>query len=68
VADKSEFVDMIGEATRQSRRRVKPNVVDLMPASKEVSRLSRWPPGSWKEWRLQTLMPWRIKPWGKDRD
>jgi hypothetical protein len=67
VADKPEFVDMIGEATRQARRRAVPRMVDLMPMSKETSRLSRWPPDSWKQWRLETLLPWRIKPWG-DKD
>ena len=47
MADKSEFVDMISEATRQSRRRVMPRIVDLPTAPKETSRLSHWPPEHW---------------------
>jgi hypothetical protein len=67
VADKSEFVDMISEATRQARRRVMPRIVDLEPATKETSRLSHWPPDHSEQWRMETLTPWRIKPWrGKD--
>ena len=42
MADKSEFVDMISEATRQTRRRYKPRVAE--PEVKETSRLSHWPP------------------------
>ena len=67
MADKSEFVDMISEATRQSRRRVMLPVVDLPTAPKETSRLSHWPPDHWEQWRMETLTPWRLKPWrGKD--
>ncbi len=47
MTDKSEFVDMISEATRQSRRRVMPRIVDLQPVAKETSRLSHWPPDHW---------------------
>jgi len=51
MADKPEFVDMIGEATRQIRRRVVRHAVE--PRSKERSRLSHWPriggySGAWK--------------------
>jgi 16S rRNA U1498 N3-methylase RsmE len=42
MAEKSEFVDMIREATRQSRRRVMPRIIE--PEVKETSRLSHWPP------------------------
>jgi hypothetical protein len=67
VAEKSEFVDMISEATRQSRRRAMPRIVDLPPAPRETSRLSHWPPEHWQQWRMETLKPWRIKAWwGKD--
>ena len=61
VADKSEFVDMISEATRQSHRRIVPRVVQRMV--KETSKLSNWPPNPWQQWRLETITPWRIKSW-----
>ena len=68
MADKPEFVDMISEATKQLRRRTTPRIVDLLPiATKETSRLSHWPPEQWDRWRMETLTPWKIKPWlGKD--
>ena len=63
MADKSEFVDMISEATQQARRRMR--IVDLQPAAatKETSRLSHWPPEHWQQWRMEKLTPWKIKPW-----
>lgn len=62
MANKSEFVDMIGEATRQYRRRIAPRVAK--PAEpKEMSRLSRWPPERWVQWRIETLTPWKMKSW-----
>ena len=63
MADKPEFVDMISEATRQSRRRSTPRIVDLEPVVKETSRLSHWPPDRWTQWRMETLTPWKLKPW-----
>ena len=63
MADKPEFVDMISEATRQSRRRSTPRIVDLEPVVKETSRLSHWPPDRWTKWRMETLTPWKLKPW-----
>ena len=65
MADKSEFVDMISEATRQTRRRIMPRVVE--PEFKERSRLSHWPPDHWKQWRIETMTPWKLKSW-KSRD
>jgi hypothetical protein len=65
VADKSEFVDMISEATRQTRRRIMPRVVE--PEVKERSRLSHWPPDHWKQWRIETMTPWKLRSW-KSRD
>ena len=61
MADKPEFVDMISEATRQSRRRVVPRVVE--PVVKETSRLSHWPPVRWEQWRVETLTPWKLRSW-----
>jgi hypothetical protein len=62
VADKPEFVDMISEATRQSRRRYAPHV-EAAPVVKETSRLSHWPPDRWVQWRMETLTPWKMKSW-----
>jgi hypothetical protein len=60
VADKPEFVDMISEATRQSRRRT----VTVAPAPvKERSRISHWPPVRMVQWRLENLTPWKLKSW-----
>jgi hypothetical protein len=61
MANKPEFVDMIGEATQQKRRRVMPRVV--APVVKEASRLSHWPPDRWEQWRMEHLTPWKLKPW-----
>jgi hypothetical protein len=61
VAEKSEFVDMISEATRQTRRRIVRQVAE--PEIKETSRLSHWPPDRWRQWRIETLTPWKIRSW-----
>ncbi len=63
MADKPEFVDMISEATKQSRRSNQARMVDLPPApgAKETSRLAHRQ--SMVEWRLENLTPWKIKPW-----
>jgi hypothetical protein len=61
MAGKSEFVDMIAAATRQTRRRIMPRVAEA--EDKEISRLSHWPPDRWAQWRMETLTPWKLKPW-----
>ena len=61
MADKKAFVDLIGDATRQ-RRRVGTALVAPAPA-KERSRLSHWPSNRHLQWRLETLMPWKIRSW-----
>jgi hypothetical protein len=62
MADKSEFVDMISEATRQvRRRRVMPRAA--APVVKEASRMSHWPPEHLEQWRMENLTPWKIKSW-----
>jgi hypothetical protein len=61
MGEKSEFVDMISEATRQSRRRVMPRVIKA--EVKETSRLSHWTPDRWEQWRLETLTPWKLRAW-----
>ena len=65
MADKSKFVDMISEATRQARRRRIAPRAESAPV-KEVSRLSHWPPDRWAQWRTDTLTPWKVKPWKVD--
>jgi hypothetical protein len=65
MADKSEFVDMISDATRQNQRRYAPRVAE--PEVKESSRLSHWPSDRWQQWRVETLTPWKLKSW-KFRD
>ena len=61
MADKPEFVDMIGEATRQTRRRVWPRIIDIAPV-KETSRLGHRP-DRLEAWRMETFTPWKLKPW-----
>ena len=61
MADKSEFVDMISDATRQVRRVIVRRADE--PVVKETSRLSHWPPDRWEQWRVETLTPWKLRPW-----
>ena len=62
MADKPEFVDMISEATRQSRRRLMPRVV-AAPWSRKprVSATGRRTAGS--SGGSETLTPWKLKSW-----
>jgi hypothetical protein len=63
MADKPEFVDIISEATKQSRRRPAARMVDLpAPAAKETSRLSHRSERL-EQWRVENFTPWKIKPW-----
>ena len=62
MADKPEFVDMISEATRQSRRRTSRPVL-VEPEVKERSRISHWPSDRMVQWRLENLTPWKLKSW-----
>jgi hypothetical protein len=62
MADKPEFVDLISEATRQSRRNVS-RVVDLEPVVvKDTSRLGHRSQ-RFEAWRLETFTPWKLKSW-----
>ena len=61
MADKPEFVEMISEATRQSRRRATTLIIE--PDVKERSRLSHWPPDRVVQWRMENLTPWKLKSW-----
>ncbi|SDI69810.1 MULTISPECIES: hypothetical protein [Bradyrhizobium] len=64
MADKPEFVDMISEATKQSRRSNQSRMVDLPPAAgtRETSRLSHRSERL-EQWRLENITPWKIKSW-----
>ena len=66
MADKSEFVDIISEATKQVRRRIVRKAVD--PEVKEKSRLAHQS-SRMEQWRVQTFSPWKLRPWNwKDWD
>jgi hypothetical protein len=60
-ADKSEFVDTIGDATKQRYRRVMPRAKELV--AKETPKMGHWPPVRLEQWRMENLTPWKIKPW-----
>jgi hypothetical protein len=62
--DKSDFVDLISDATRQHRRRsTKRQVAE--PEVKNEKKLSNWPPARMDQWRLVNLTPWKmtLKSW-----
>ncbi len=59
MAEKSTFVDMIQEATRQNRRRFDARAPK--PSVGERPRLGRWPPPRLAAWRLEMLKPWKAK-------
>jgi hypothetical protein len=59
MAEKSTFVDMIQEATRQRWRR--PITRAAKPADDEKPRLSRWPPPRQAAWRFALLKPWKVR-------
>ena len=64
MADKPEFVDMISEATPQSRRRIMPRIVDLPTAARSRKpRVSVMPSDHLEQWRMEKLTPWKIKSW-----
>ena len=66
MADKSEFVDIISEATRQVRRRIVRKVVE--PEVRQASRLGHRS-SRMDQWRVQTFTPWKLRPWNwKDWD
>jgi hypothetical protein len=61
MADKPEFVDTIGELTRQNYRRTVKRAAE--PAVKEKPRVGHWPPERLEQWRMENLTPWKIKSW-----
>lgn len=62
MADKPEYVDLISEATRQHRRRATPLRIAVKPEV-EASKLSRWPPAMFRQWKVETLMRWKSASW-----
>jgi hypothetical protein len=63
MANKPEYVDLISDATRQHRRRTTPLRIVAKPEVEETSKLSRWPPAMFKQWKLETLMRWKSESW-----
>lgn len=66
MANKPEYVDLIGDVTRQHRRRAEARVVKRVIEDPEESaqperRLSNWPPGRFAQWRLENLTAWKLK-------
>ena len=65
MANKPQYVDLIGDATRQNRRRREARfvkrVIDEPEEPQEERRLSNWPPGRFAQWRLEKLTPWKLK-------
>ncbi len=59
MVNKPEYVDLVSEATRQHHRRVAPRLVTREAEGGETSRLSRWPPAMFRQWKLHNLMPWK---------
>ncbi|MBK3661820.1 hypothetical protein JJE66_11230 [Bradyrhizobium diazoefficiens] len=68
MANKPDYVDLISDATRQHRRRTTPLRIVAKPEVEETSRLSRWPPAIFRQWKIENLMPWKsasrkLKDW-----
>ncbi|MBR0990812.1 hypothetical protein JQ580_08810 [Bradyrhizobium japonicum] len=59
MANKPEYVDLIGEATRQHHRRAPRLRIIAKPEVEETSKLSRWPPAIFKQWKIENLMRWK---------
>ncbi|MGX1318428.1 hypothetical protein AB7M17_001881 [Bradyrhizobium sp. USDA 377] len=63
MANKPEYVDLISEATRQHRRRTTPLRIVAKSEVAETSKLSRWPPAMFRQWKVETLMRWKSASW-----
>jgi hypothetical protein len=63
MANKSDYVDLIGDATRQHRRRATPLRPIAKPEVEPTSKLSRWPPAMFRKWKMETLMRWKPASW-----
>lgn len=63
MANKPEHVDLISDATRQHRRRATPPRVVAKPEVEATSKLSRWPPAIFRQWKVENLMRWKSASW-----
>jgi hypothetical protein len=63
MVNKPEYVDLISAATPQHRRRTAPLRIVAKPEVEETSRLSRWPPAMFKQWKLENLTRWKSASW-----
>ena len=63
MANKPEYVDLISDATRQRPRRTTRLRIVARPEVEEASRLSRWPPAMFRQWKLENLMRWKPASW-----
>ena len=63
MANKPEYVDLISAATPQHRRRAAPLRMMAKPEVEEASKLSRWPPAMFKQWKLENLTRWTSATW-----
>jgi len=63
MANTPEYVDLISDATRQHRRRATPLRIVAKPEVEETSKLSRWPPAMFRQWKIENLMPWKSASW-----
>jgi len=67
MANKPQYVDLIGDATRQKRRQreeshvVVKSVFDEPEEQQPERRLSNWPPGRVAQWRMENLSSWKMK-------
>ena len=75
MGNKPQYVDLIGEATRQNHRRrisrIHEPIVDKVEEPPERKLLSNWPPARIAQWREETLTAWKLvakswkfKDWG----
>jgi hypothetical protein len=58
MAEKSNFVDVIQDRTRQFWRRP---VTRPTKTAEEKPTVGRWPPPLRAAWRLELLKPWKVK-------
>ena len=63
MTGKPEYIDLISEATCQRRRRATPLRAIAEPKAEETSRLSRWPPAMFRQWKFENLMRWKSASW-----
>lgn len=57
MTEKPEFVDLIKDATRQSRPKAVVRTVETAPIGRP--RIGNWPPPRWAQWRMELRKPWK---------